>query len=412
MIDLTRAHHLMSDPWPTVRIGDVAELFDSPHQTAPLDSTGPVTYLNVADIHNGRIQLRKSGTVSEATAQAWSRRVTPRPGDLVFGYEAKVGHAAVLPEGRWCLGRRVGLLRPDPRHADGRFLAYTWHSRPFQELLAANRISGSTIESIRLTDLPNWRMALPNLQEQRAIADVLGALDDKVESNRRMVETSRDLARLELQHASAGGKLVRMGDIATVERGLAYTSAGLTGEGIPMIGLANAENFGWLKRSGLKPYSGPYKDRHVVPAGSLLVTSVEQTWSNEILGWPMLVPDDLAGSLFTQDLYAVRFRDEESWRTLPVWAAMFTRDSRAWLEGHVYGSTVARIPREAIEGLCVACPSRDSPTISLAEQLLRRAWAAELESRTLAALRDALLPELLSGRLRVPEAREQVEALV
>lgn len=43
--------------------------------------------------------------------------------------------------------------------------------------------------------------------------------------------------------------------------------------------------------------------------------------------------------------------------------------------------------------------------------VLRRADRATRESRTLAALRDALLPELLSGRLRVPEARERVEAV-
>jgi len=280
--------------------------------------------------------------------------------------------------------------------------------------MMASRAEGSTVPHLNVAEIKELLLPgpLPPLAEQRAIADILAALDDKTESNRRLVDVSRDLARWELQHAAHGGAVVRVGDFAEVGRGLAYTSAGLTGDGIPMIGLANAENFGWLKRSGLKPYSGPHKDWHVVEGESLLVTSVEQTWSNEILGWPMLVPDDLAGALFTQDLYVIRFGPGEAWRTLPVWAAMFSPGSRAWLEGHVYGSTVARIPREAIEGLRVPFPPVDHPAIDIGRSLLQRAWSAEVESRTLAALRDALLPELLSGRLRVPEAREQVEAVV
>jgi len=54
----------------------------------------------------------------------------------------------------------------------------------------------------------------------------------------------------------------------------------------------------------------------------------------------------------------------------------------------------------------------DQPALRFAESLLGRAWGAEVESESLAALRDTLLPEFLSGRIRVPEAREQVEAVV
>jgi len=71
----------------------------------------------------------------------------------------------------------------------------------------------------------------------------------------------------------------------------------------------------------------------------------------------MLVPENLGHVLFSQDLYVIRFRVGEDWRSLPIWAALFLPSSRSWLEGHVYGSTVARIPREAIEG--PAHPMRD-----------------------------------------------------
>ncbi len=143
--------------WPLVPIGDLCELFDAPHQTAPLTEDGPVVYLNVGDIRGGRVELNLSGRVSEATAKEWSRRVEPRLGDVVFGYEAKVGEAAMLTdEYRWCLGRRVGLLRPRSDRLDPRYLAYAWYSRHLQDTLRAHRIGGTTIESIRLTELPRW----------------------------------------------------------------------------------------------------------------------------------------------------------------------------------------------------------------------------------------------------------------
>ncbi len=65
---------------------------------------------------------------------------------MVFGYEAKVGEAAVLQDShRWCLGRRVALLRARRDLLDPRFLAYAWRAPAFQETLRANLISGSTI---------------------------------------------------------------------------------------------------------------------------------------------------------------------------------------------------------------------------------------------------------------------------
>lgn len=182
--------------WPLVPIGELCELFDGPHQTAPLTDDGPVVYLNVGDIRGGRVELKLSGRVSEKTANEWSRRVEPRLGDVVFGYEAKVGEAAMLTdEFRWCLGRRVALLRPRSDRLDPRYLAYAWYSRHLQDTLRAHRIGGTTIESIRLTDVPLWTIQMPGIGEQRRIAGILGALDDRIELNRRLAATLEATAR-------------------------------------------------------------------------------------------------------------------------------------------------------------------------------------------------------------------------
>lgn len=261
--------------------------------------------------------------------------------------------------------------------------------------------SGSAIPSLSRSDFYSLPVGVPPLPEQDAIGEVLGALDDKIDANGRLVPKLRDLAKSLLQRAADPATTYGVGDVADVRKGLSYTGAGLAAAGMLMVNLANAENFGWLKRSGFKYYTGPYKPRHVAAPGSLLIAGVDLTWKLGIIGWPMLLPDDVGPALFSHHVFLVDFHPEQAWLRLPLWAHLYTSDARARLEGMVYGTTVATLPTEALARLEFPAPRRDDPVLETAADLLRRAWAAERESVTLAALRDTLLPPLMSGELRV-----------
>ena len=109
----------------------------------------------------------------------------------MFSYETRLAEAAAIPDGlRCCLGRRMGLLRPRPDSVDSRFLLYAYLGLRFQETLRSRVVQGSTVDRILLSELGSFPIELPrNIEEQRAIAHVLGTLDDKTELNRRMNET-------------------------------------------------------------------------------------------------------------------------------------------------------------------------------------------------------------------------------
>jgi type I restriction enzyme S subunit len=248
----------------------------------------------------------------------------------------------------------------------------------------------------------------PPLAVQRAIATVLGSLDAKIDANARLVPLLRDVATSTLQRAANPRATHRVADVADVRKGLSYTGAGLADTGMPMVNLANAEELGWLKRSGFKHYAGAYKARHIAKPGSLMVSGVDLTWKLRIIGWPMLLPDDVGEALFSQDVFLVDFRPEHAWLRLPLWAHLFSVDARVRLEGMAYGTTVARFPADALTGLEIPAPRQDDPALQAADSLLRRAWAAERETAALAALRDALLPPLISGELRVRDAESLV----
>ena len=176
-------------------VGEVCQVFDGPHATPTRLDAGPV-FLGITSLNKGRIDLAASDHVSEEDFTKWTRRVTPKPGDVVFSYETKLGEAAIITEGlRCCLGRRMGLMRPDPKKLDSRFLLFYYLGAEFQEVIRERTIHGSTVERLSLNEFPQFPLRIPPLAEQKAIASVLGALDDKIELNRRMNATLEAMAR-------------------------------------------------------------------------------------------------------------------------------------------------------------------------------------------------------------------------
>lgn len=179
-----------------IAVGEAAEIFDGPHATPVKQDTGPV-FLGISNLSNGRLNLEELEHVSEEIFNIWTRRILPKEGDLVFSYETRLGEAALIPKDlRCCLGRRMGLLRPREERVYNRYLLYAYLSPYFQGVLRDRTIPGSTVDRIPLNRLGNFPIRIhADLDDQRRIAAVLGALDDKIELNRRMNETLEEMAR-------------------------------------------------------------------------------------------------------------------------------------------------------------------------------------------------------------------------
>lgn len=185
----------MADRLRETTVAEICQVFDGPHATPAKTRSGPI-FLGITSLNKGRIDLSGIEHLSEEDFAKWTRRVTPRAGDVVFSYETKLGEAAIIPEGlRCCLGRRMALMRPDPHKADSRFLLYYYLGPEFQDVIRERTIHGSTVERLALIEFPNFPLRLPSLPEQKAISRILGTLDDKIELNRGMNETLEAIAR-------------------------------------------------------------------------------------------------------------------------------------------------------------------------------------------------------------------------
>ena len=102
----------------------------------------------------------------------------PRPGDVVLTKDGSIGRVAVCDRDDICINQSVALLHPSSE-IDSRFLAMLLQAPVYQRKMVADT-GGSTIQHIYITRVDKMTIAVPELREQRAIAEVLGALDDKI----------------------------------------------------------------------------------------------------------------------------------------------------------------------------------------------------------------------------------------
>jgi type I restriction enzyme, S subunit len=113
---------IVKSEWKEFQLGDVVDIFDGPHAT-PIKTKKGSIFLGISNLVNGRIDLVNVEYLSVDDYHKWTRRVEPRENDIVFSYETKLGDAALVPRGlRFCLGRRMGLLRSRNNLIDPKFL--------------------------------------------------------------------------------------------------------------------------------------------------------------------------------------------------------------------------------------------------------------------------------------------------
>jgi len=187
----------MGAEWTTVPIKELYEgLYDGPHATPKTSDEGPV-FLGIKNLtDDGHLDLAEIRHIAEEDFVAWTRRVEPRPGDIVFTYEATLNRYAIIPEGfRGCLGRRMALIRTDPRKVDTRFLFYYFFSPAWREVITNNMMSGATVDRIPLVTFPNFPVKAPPLPMQRWVAGVLSVYDDLVKNGQRRIRILEDMAQ-------------------------------------------------------------------------------------------------------------------------------------------------------------------------------------------------------------------------
>lgn len=373
-------------------------IVDCEHKTAPIEDDGDYFAVGTPAMSRNVIDYSRARRISRSTFEAWTRRLPPQRGDLLFAREAPVGPVVRIPDSENVApGQRTVLLRPDPAVVDAAYLYYLLGS-PAQQRLISAKASGSTVAHLNVAEVRSFRLPpLPHLREQRAIAEVLEALDDKIAVNDRLVDTADQLAST-LTRASLGDERVPLKALATLTMGSspAGTSYNEVGDGtvfyqgVRDFGVRSPTNRVWTTSPVRVAIVGDSLVSVRAPVGRLNLAS-----ETTCIGRGLAAASSLDGR--GMSLFHI-LRDAPA-----IWEPFEA-------EGTVFGS----INKLQLSNLLVPTVRGDLQVRLEGDlnALEGRIAGALAESQMLAVLRDTLLPQLMSGKLRVRDAEAVVGEVV
>jgi type I restriction enzyme S subunit len=365
-----------------------------------------IPFLRSQNVKPGRIDMSSVAYIDEVFHSELEKSQL-RAGDLVIVRTGEPGVTAVVPDGLGPLNcSDLVIARPLPG-VNVRFLCYAINETARAYVLA--HTVGAVQQHFNVASAKKLTVCLPSSGEQQAIVEVLGALDDKIAVNERTAATARELA-LALYAQSicnVGATEAAVASLATtLTRGVAPKYTELSEE----LAVLNQKcirdgcvNLG-PSRLTLREKVKPPK---LLRIHDVLVNSTGVGTLGRVARWT-LKQDATVDSHVT----IVRF-DEV--KVDPVCAGFAMLRAQPMIEAMGEGSTgQTELRRSQIGELQIILPSPDGqkhlrPKLDALEE---RADHARSESRTLGALRDTLLPQLMSGKLRVRDAERIVEDAV
>lgn len=354
-----------------------------------------VPVVRAGDLRGGRIDVLNPLRVTPEASARHARTVL-RGGELLFSVVGTVGETAIVPPelAGWNVARAVAVLKP--HGVSTRWLEYALQA-PSVKHQIDSYLNTTVQPTLNLADLT--RLVLPDtpLPEQQAIAEVLGALDDKIAANTALAATADDLIRAEF--LAWGTRRVRVSEVADSPRSgvdPAVLSPHDLYVGLEHIGRRNM----WLVDGGEAAEVTSTKSRF--ETGDVLFGKLRPSF-HKVVSAP-------AGGICSTDIMVIRAKET---RLASILLAALTSD--AVIEEVVSTSEGTRMPRTSWKDLAaveVLWPNDDEiGHIATRLDAIRAAsMAAIAENRTLAATRDALLPQLMSGKLRVRDAGDIARA--
>lgn len=418
--------------WKPARLRDVGvSLIDCVHKTPDAQPTG-YPYVGIPQMKNRRIEFSTARLISREDYLEWTKKAKPQRHDVILSRRTNPGVTAIDDTGtEFALGQNLVLLRADGTHVHPPFLKWMTSSPYWWEQIAKFNNVGAVFDSLKCADVPNFELPVPPLDAQKSIASILDALDDKIVFNRRMNETLEAMARAIFKDWFVDFGPTR----AKMEGGASYFA--------PAIWSLFPDRFdddgkpdGWYKKpldqvadflNGLALQKFPANGIDSLPVikiAQLRASSVASADRASIEIPPDYVVKDgdvlfsWSGSLLhrvwtagrgalNQHLFKVTSKSFPKWfyfhwiaEHMPSFQAIAA--SKATTMGHIQRQHLAQATT------FVATPEVMRAADELISPLFERQIANDLESRTLAATRDFLLPKLMSGEVHLKDAEKLV----
>jgi type I restriction enzyme, S subunit len=433
----------MSSEWAVLPLEDCLDALIDYRGKTPEKTDSGIPLITAKIIKSGRIET-PTEFIAVDNYDAWMRRGFPKAGDVVLTVEAPLGEVAQLGPEKVALAQRVVTLRGKAGLLDSTYLLYLLQSEETQDQLKS-RATGTTVLGIKQSELRKVPIKVPPLPFQREAAATLKALDDRITLLRETNATLEAIAQALFKswfvdfdpvRAKMEGRVPEGMDEATsalfpdefessvlgaVPRGWRVMSVG---DAVETVGGAtpdtkNSEywepaNHCWTTPKDLSGISAPVlldTERKLsgqglakigsglLPVGTLLLSS------RAPIGYLAVTQVPLA---INQGYIAM----PPGGLLPPLYMLFWCRENMEGIKSRSNGSTFMEISKKAFRPIPALVPPPDivKAFTSTASALFARLVENERQAQTLTTLRDTLLPRLISGQLRLPEAHALIES--
>ena len=464
----TWRYWVMASDWVKTTLGEIVKLGNGIIQTGPFGSQlhasdyvdEGIPVIMPLNIINNKIDLSGIARITKEDAERLSKHLVKK-NDIVYSRRGDVTRKALiteLEEGMFC-GTGCLLVRPG-NSIDARFLTYHLSSPINQEWIIRHAV-GATMPNLNTGILKRVPLNIPSLDTQKAIAHILGSLDDKIELNRQMNETLEAMAQALfkswfvdfdplIDNALAAGNAIPDEFIERAEQRKKIKKKDNSDiQNLFPDAFEFTEEMGWIPKGwSVKRI----KDIGKVVTGKTPPKKIDNAYSED--GIPFITPTDIDDSPFVIDtnrylsefgLQAVKnskisagsicvtcIGSQMGKTTIAPFASVSNQqinsitDCNQFWRNYVFfdlrrrrdeifllgssGSTMPILNKSNFEAVPILCPSEnllgslDSHFQSTLDSILENTK----QNQTLAKLRDTLLPKLMSGKLRIPDAAELV----
>jgi type I restriction enzyme S subunit len=404
-------------------------------------------FIRAADMDSGRVLFESAQRINEP-ARERIRKGIGAGGDVLLSHKGTVGKVAYVPEDAppfVCSPQTTFWRVEDSNQLDRRYLYFFLLSRAFREQLDSRKGETDMADYVSLTTQRTLKVTVPPLPEQQAIAAVLGALDDKIELNRRMNATLEAMAGALFKSWFVDFDPVRAKLTGRKPERLDKETAALfpstfqdsflgkipTGWTATTLGEACQSGGGDIQTG---PFGSQLHAADYVPQGipsimpsdlrdnridATSIARIREEDAERLAAYRVRTGDIVYSRRGDVERRSLIRRGEDGWLCgtgcLRVrfgargvdshWGAchLGTAESREWVVRHAVGATMPNLNTSILGELPVLVPPSELQSLfgHIVGPWDERGTVALEESRTLATLRDTLLPQLLSGHLRV-----------
>ncbi|OXS25337.1 MAG: hypothetical protein BI182_14240 [Acetobacterium sp. MES1] len=417
----------------TFKLGDLCEKIGSgvtPRGGDSVYKESGIALIRSQNVHDYR--FADQGLVYICEEQALKmKNVEVKPNDVLLNITGdSVARCCIVPEkvipAR--VNQHVAIIRPDENILNAKYLLYWINNSCNKELLFSLSSTGATRKALTKGMIENLNISLPNIVEQKSIAATLSCLDDKIELNNRINKNLEEIAQAifkswfadfepfqegefedsELGRIPKGWRVTAISEFVEVINGYSYKGSDLKTSRDALLTIKNFDRNRGLKLDGFKELlvTERVKERHYVNEFDVLLACTDLTQNAEIIGNSIMLLTKMKYDRIIASMDLVKIKPlKKHIDSFIIDSILNDEKFKQYALGFTSGTTVLHLNKKAIVTYTIALPEEHKILIEFSK-IIKPIYLEISQNLNnilaLTELRNALLPKLMSGEIRVP----------